>query len=57
MLDEFGCEMDVTESKLDSTMRKVAKVMHISNGEFHQNIQSFDQRPNILFLDRQQGII
>lgn len=33
MLDEFGCEMDVTESKLDSTMRKVAKVMHISNGE------------------------
>ncbi|CAB0015414.1 unnamed protein product [Nesidiocoris tenuis] len=31
MLDEFGTEIDNTESKLDSTMKKVAKVLHISN--------------------------
>lgn len=34
MLDEFGTEMENTESKLDSTMKKVAKVLHISNGEY-----------------------
>lgn len=31
MLDEFGNEMENTESKLDSTMKRVAKVLHISN--------------------------
>lgn len=33
MLDEMGNEMECTESKLDATMKKVAKVLHISNGE------------------------
>ncbi|KAJ8922218.1 hypothetical protein NQ315_004155 [Exocentrus adspersus] len=35
MLDEFGTELENTESKLDSTMKKVAKVLRMSNGKFH----------------------
>lgn len=31
MLDEFGNEMENTNSKLESTMKRVAKVFHISN--------------------------
>lgn len=31
MLDDFGTELETTESKLDSTMKKVAKVLHMSN--------------------------
>ncbi|XP_058834063.1 syntaxin-10 isoform X1 [Topomyia yanbarensis] len=31
MLDEFGNELEQTESKLDSTMKKVAKVLHMTN--------------------------
>ncbi|KAL5011660.1 hypothetical protein ScPMuIL_010211 [Solemya velum] len=31
MLDEFRHEMDTTESRLDSTMKKMAKVFHMSN--------------------------
>ncbi|KAF5301705.1 hypothetical protein FQA39_LY10636 [Lamprigera yunnana] len=31
MLDEFGTELEGTESKMDSTMKKVAKVLHLSN--------------------------
>ncbi|XP_055387050.1 syntaxin-6 isoform X2 [Condylostylus longicornis] len=31
MLDDFGNELDATESKLDSTMKKVAKVLHMNN--------------------------
>jgi len=33
MLEDFGTELDSTESKLDSTMKKVAKVLHLSNGK------------------------
>lgn len=32
MLDEFGTELENTDSKLDTTMKKVAKVLHMSNG-------------------------
>lgn len=32
MLDEFGTELENTESRLDSSMKKVAKVLHLSNG-------------------------
>lgn len=32
MLDEFGNELEQTDSKLDSTMKKVAKVLHMTNG-------------------------
>ncbi|KAJ6643240.1 Syntaxin-6, partial [Pseudolycoriella hygida] len=31
MLDDFGNEMETTESKIDSTMKKVAKVLHMNN--------------------------
>jgi len=31
MLDEFGTEIENAESKLDATMRKMAKVLHMSN--------------------------
>lgn len=31
MLDDFHHEMDTTESKLDTTMKKMAKVLHMSN--------------------------
>jgi syntaxin 6 len=31
MLDEFGTELENTDSKLDSTLKKVAKVLHMSN--------------------------
>lgn len=33
MLDDFGNELDNTDSKLDSTMKKVAKVLHMTNGK------------------------
>lgn len=32
MLDEFGTELDATDSKLDTTMKRIAKVLHITNG-------------------------
>lgn len=31
MLDEFGHEIDNTGSRMDSTMKKIAKVLHMSN--------------------------
>ncbi|XP_060066079.1 syntaxin-6-like [Ylistrum balloti] len=31
MLDDFGHQMDTTESKMDATMKKMAKVLHMSN--------------------------
>ena len=33
MLDEFGTEIENAESKLDATMRKMSKVLHVSNGK------------------------
>lgn len=33
MLDDFGTEIENAENKLDATMRKMAKVLHMSNGE------------------------
>lgn len=32
MLDEFGTELEATDSKLDTTMKRIAKVLHMSNG-------------------------
>jgi syntaxin 6 len=34
MLDEFGAEIEHADSRLDSTMKKMAKVLHLSNGKF-----------------------
>lgn len=33
MLDDFGHEMDNTQSKMENTLSKVAKVMHLSSGK------------------------
>lgn len=35
MLDEFGTELESTDTKLDSTMKRIAKVLHMSNGKCH----------------------
>ena len=32
MLDEFGAEIEQADSRLDSTMKKMAKVLRLSNG-------------------------
>ena len=32
IMDEMGHEMENAESKMDSTLKKMAKVMHMSNG-------------------------
>lgn len=34
MLDDFGNELENTESKIDSTMKKVAKVLRMNNGMY-----------------------
>jgi len=31
MLDEFGNEIETTDSKLNTTMKRMAKVLHFSN--------------------------
>lgn len=35
MLDGFSTELENTETKLDSVMKKMAKVTKMSNGELH----------------------
>ena len=32
IMDDMGHEMENAESKMDSTLKKMAKVMHMSNG-------------------------
>ena len=41
LLDDFHHEMDSTESKMDITMKKMAKVMHMSNGKFNVDVNAF----------------
>lgn len=38
MLDDFGNELEVTDSKLDATMKKMSKVLHMSNGNYNNYI-------------------
>ena len=40
MLDEFGAEIENAETKLDATMRKMAKVLHMSNGTLEHDLRS-----------------
>lgn len=35
MLDEFGTEIEHADSRLDATMKKMAKVLRLSDGESH----------------------
>lgn len=37
MLDDFTHEMDSTHSKLDNVMKKLAKVSHMTSGNFPSN--------------------
>lgn len=32
MLEDFGNEIEGTDAKMDATMKKVAKIMHMTNG-------------------------
>ena len=53
MLDEFGSEIEHAETRMDATMRKMAKVLHLSGG----GNQPFNKQKNlsILFIsDRRQ---
>lgn len=34
MLDTFAHEMDLTQSRMDGVLRKMAKVSHMTSGEF-----------------------
>jgi len=36
MLDDFGNELDSTDSKIDATMKKMGKVLHLSNNDRRQ---------------------
>lgn len=38
ILDDFGNELETTDSKLDATMKKMAKVLHMSNGNYNNYI-------------------
>lgn len=42
MLDDFGNELESTESKIDSTMKKMAKVLHMNNGNFFDIFTKMD---------------
>ena len=53
MLDEFGAEIEHADSRLDATMKKMAKVLHLSDGKtVHITfiVQVFQQ----CYLDRRQ---
>jgi syntaxin 6 len=36
MLDDFGNELELTDSKIDATMRKMGKVLQLSNNDRRQ---------------------
>ena len=38
MLDDFAHEMDSTESKMENVMKKMAKVLHVSNGKWRGDV-------------------
>lgn len=41
MLNELHNEIEQTDSRIDSTMKKVAKVLHLSNGKLFISLASF----------------
>ena len=41
MLDDFGNEMDSTHSRLDSVMKKLAKVSHMTSGKLISYLDFF----------------
>ena len=49
MLDDFGHEMENTQSKMENTMNKIAKVMHLTSGMYDFLI-SLDFRLRLISL-------
>ncbi|CAL1274572.1 unnamed protein product [Larinioides sclopetarius] len=41
MLDELGYEMEVTESKMDATVSKIAKALHMTSEDSGQLLECF----------------
>lgn len=52
MLDDFGTDMENLDSKLDSTMKKVAMALHLSNGKLYFSTKSSNKQ--LSFADRRQ---
>ena len=52
MLDEFGAEIEHADSRLDATMKKMAKVLHLSDGKYF--VLLFNYQLAILYADRRQ---
>ena len=50
MLDDFAHEMETTESKMDNVMKKMAKVLHMSNGKYQYAEFSSVLTPQVFFL-------
>ena len=46
MLDEFGSEIEHAETRMDATMRKMAKVLHLSGG----GNQPFNKKKSFNFV-------
>jgi hypothetical protein len=36
MLDELGNEIEITDSRLDTTLKKISRVLHLSNGYYNK---------------------
>ena len=53
MLDEFGAEIEHADSRLDATMKKMAKVLHLSDGKNIADFSYFNHF-NHIYLDRRQ---
>ena len=54
MLDEFGAEIEHADSRVDATLRKVAKVLHLSDGNIYRLHWFWNSSPNFLCPDRRQ---
>lgn len=50
MLDEFGAEIEQAETKLDATMRKMSKVLHMSNGKKKIRVRFFLWRITVVLI-------
>jgi hypothetical protein len=40
MLDDFATEMDATQGKMNGVVKRVAKVLHMSNGTTGNSVKS-----------------
>lgn len=41
MLDDLNTELENADSKLDSTIKKVAKVLHMNNGQYTGHLYTY----------------